>query len=68
LGSVSGGSKVLWIVFVVLYGVTGGGYNALFPTVSPLESSAFSLADGSRPSQKSLDFKHMLASMASYIS
>jgi Major Facilitator Superfamily len=34
LGSVSGGSKALWIVFVVLYGVTGGGYNALFPTVS----------------------------------
>lgn len=34
LGSVSGGSKVLWIVFVVLYGITGGGYNALFPTVS----------------------------------
>ncbi|KAE9370424.1 monocarboxylate transporter [Stipitochalara longipes BDJ] len=32
LGSVSGGNKVLWIVFVVLYGITGGGYNALFPT------------------------------------
>jgi MFS family permease len=34
LGSVSGGSKILWVVFVVLYGVTGSGYNALFPTVS----------------------------------
>jgi MFS family permease len=34
LGSVSGGNKVLWIIFVILYGITGGGYNALFPTVS----------------------------------
>ncbi|KAN0106434.1 monocarboxylate transporter [Hyaloscypha variabilis] len=32
LGSVSGGNKVLWIMFVILYGITGGGYNALFPT------------------------------------
>lgn len=31
-GSVNGGSKGLWVGFVVLYGVTGGGYNALFPT------------------------------------
>jgi MFS family permease len=42
LGSVSGGNKVLWIVFVVLYGVTGGGYNALFPTVSLLAIFIFS--------------------------
>jgi hypothetical protein len=37
-GSVNGGSKGLWVGFVVLYGVTGGGYNALFPTVSLLPS------------------------------
>jgi len=36
--SVSVGSKGLWVGFVVLYGVTGGGYNALFPTVSLLPS------------------------------
>ena len=42
LGSVSGGNKVLWIVFVMLYGVTGGGYNALFPTVSLLAIFIFS--------------------------
>jgi len=30
----SGGNRVLWVMFVVLYGVAGGGYNALFPTVS----------------------------------
>lgn len=29
-----GGSRVLWVLFVVFYGVAGGGYNALFPTVS----------------------------------
>jgi MFS family permease len=26
------GNQTLWIMFVVFYGVTGGGYNALFPT------------------------------------
>lgn len=30
----SDGNKVLWVLFVVFYGVAGGGYNALFPTVS----------------------------------
>ena len=45
LGSVSGGNKVLWIVFVVLYGITGGGYNALFPTVSLLLCLVTFLAD-----------------------
>ena len=35
LGSTgSGGNKSLWILFVVFYGIAGGGYNALFPTVS----------------------------------
>jgi len=35
LGSLgNGGNRVLWILFVVFYGVAGGGYNALFPTVS----------------------------------
>jgi Major Facilitator Superfamily len=29
-----GGRRVLWVLFVVCYGVAGGGYNALFPTVS----------------------------------
>jgi len=34
LGSTSsGGNKSLWILFVVFYGITAGGYNALFPTV-----------------------------------
>lgn len=27
------GAKGLWISFVVLYGLTAGGYNALFPTM-----------------------------------
>ena len=31
---VAGGSgKGLWLAFVVFYGVAGGGYNALFPTM-----------------------------------
>lgn len=30
----SGGNKELWVLFVVFYGAAGGGYNALFPTVS----------------------------------
>lgn len=30
----AGGSRVLWLLFVVFYGVAGGGYNALYPTVS----------------------------------
>jgi len=35
LGSLGhGGNRVLWILFVVFYGVAGGGYSALFPTVS----------------------------------
>ncbi len=35
LGSLGGdGNKTLWILFVVFYGVAGGGYNALLPTVS----------------------------------
>ena len=32
LGSVLNGSKLLWIVFVISYGVCAGGYNALYPT------------------------------------
>ena len=32
LASALSGSRALWIVFVVLYGITAGGYNALFPT------------------------------------
>jgi MFS family permease len=33
LSSTAGsGSQSLWILFVVFYGVAGGGYNALFPT------------------------------------
>lgn len=33
LGSSKGdGNKVLWLLFIVGYGVAGGGYNALFPT------------------------------------
>lgn len=33
LGSTqSGGNRILWILFVVVYGAAGGGYNALFPT------------------------------------
>lgn len=34
-GGEDGGKQGIWIAFVVLYGVAGGGYNALFPTVSP---------------------------------
>jgi MFS family permease len=35
LGSIAReGNRVLWVLFVVFYGVAGGGYNALFPTVS----------------------------------
>lgn len=30
--TVGSGNQGLWICFVVLYGVSGGGYNALFPT------------------------------------
>jgi MFS family permease len=38
LGSTEdGGRRILWVLFVVLYGVAGGGYNALFPTVSLLQ-------------------------------
>jgi MFS family permease len=51
LRSVKGGNKALWIVFVVLYGITGGGYNALFPTVSLLTRLVFTLlmeVDGCR--------------------
>ncbi len=33
LNSTAGeGSQTLWVMFVVFYGVAGGGYNALFPT------------------------------------
>lgn len=33
LGSTTGnGNQSLWIMFVVFYGISGGGYNALFPT------------------------------------
>jgi MFS family permease len=34
----AGGNRVLWVLFVVFYGAAGGGYNALFPTVSSIES------------------------------
>lgn len=34
MGSVREGGMVLWVVFVVFYAIVGGGYNALFPTVS----------------------------------
>jgi len=60
LGSVSGGNKVLWIVFVVLYGITGGGYNALFPTVSLLLRVDTFLANEKRLWQKCSDSKLML--------
>jgi Major Facilitator Superfamily len=34
LGSTgAGGNKVLWLLFVVFYGIAGAGYNALLPTV-----------------------------------
>lgn len=34
LGSTTAnGNKALWLLFVIFYGVAGGGYNALFPTV-----------------------------------
>ncbi|KAM0136015.1 hypothetical protein ACHAO1_004844 [Botrytis cinerea] len=33
LGSTTAnGNKALWLLFVIFYGVAGGGYNALFPT------------------------------------
>lgn len=33
-GSIGGqGDRGLWMAFVVVYGIAGGGYNALFPTV-----------------------------------
>ncbi|KAF7941283.1 hypothetical protein BELL_0001g00230 [Botrytis elliptica] len=33
LGSTTAnGNKTLWLLFVIFYGVAGGGYNALFPT------------------------------------
>jgi len=32
LGSALNGSKPLWLLFVVFYGIFAGGYNALFPT------------------------------------
>lgn len=28
----NGGNQALWVLFIVFYGVAGGGYNALFPT------------------------------------
>ena len=35
LGSTtSGGNRTMWLVFVIIYGISGGGYNALYPTVS----------------------------------
>jgi MFS family permease len=34
----AGGNRVLWVLFVVFYGAAGGGYNALFPTVSAFHS------------------------------
>lgn len=45
LGSTaSDGNKTLWIFFIVFYGVAGGGYNALFSTVSH-ESSPFKICN-----------------------
>jgi MFS family permease len=32
-GSLMGGNKGLWLTFIVFYGIAGGGYNALFPTM-----------------------------------
>ena len=32
LGSILQNSQVLWVLFVVFYGIWAGGYNALFPT------------------------------------
>jgi MFS family permease len=32
--AVKGGDRTLWVLFVIIYGIAGGGYNALFPTVS----------------------------------
>ncbi|KAK3069663.1 hypothetical protein LTS18_000270 [Coniosporium uncinatum] len=32
LGAATASSQGLWIAFVVMYGLTAGGYNALFPT------------------------------------
>jgi hypothetical protein len=62
LGSTSsGGSKSLWILFVVFYGVAGGGYNALFPTVGsfPLQVLEDHLTDVLRLLLKSLESKVM---------
>lgn len=37
LSSTAGsGNKELWLLFVIFYGAAGGGYNALYPTVSRL--------------------------------
>jgi MFS family permease len=33
MSAVIGGGKRVWVAFVVLYGVAGGGFNALFPTM-----------------------------------
>ena len=66
LGSAGkGGDRSMWLAFVVVYGFASGGYNALFPTVSPssvLTRTHFVLLlDASnylhRPLQKSLAFK-----------
>lgn len=41
LSSTAGnGNRGLWILFVVFYGAAGGGYNALFPTVSSCRSTS----------------------------
>ena len=46
-GSGSGRGKVLWVVFVIVYGIAGGGYNALFPAVtSPISPKRFILLIG----------------------
>jgi MFS family permease len=32
-GSLTGGNRGLWLTFIVFYGIAGGRYNALFPTM-----------------------------------
>ena len=63
-----GGQKGLWILFVVFYGISGGGYNALFPSVcipsDPLKKAS---ANISRPSRRSLEFRHTLVSTDLFI-
>lgn len=67
LGSIGdGGKKGLWLAFVVIYGMAGGGYNALFPTVSlPPRLHSFLFLCRVRKTKADVDNRLSLKSSAS---